>query len=198
METVLVIPTSVLDGVGIVDKFTSCTMSMLANTILDPNYMRFLPRDDMENDPTYKQLIPYCCIMYQQKIFSYTRGTAQGESRLHAKKSIGIGGHINDKDMTESLNPYYVGMYRELSEEVIINEVYTNNTVGVINDDSNDVGRVHLGIAQIVKVEGTNVQAREPSMLNTGFVDLEEAYNNIDEYETWSQIFIRHLYERRT
>lgn len=197
MENILVIRRSVFLASGYFQGFSERSTRELTRGILSEENFTFQPRDEMETDVNYKQLIPYCCIKCNNKVFSYTRGSAQGEARLHSKKSIGIGGHINDGDAIESLNPYFSGMYRELSEEVIINSPYTNDCIGLINDDSNPVGEVHLGIVQLINVENEDVKAKELSILDAKFVDIEEVYQHIDEYETWSQILIRHLYERR-
>ncbi|MGA2256039.1 MAG: hypothetical protein ABSG53_15440 [Thermoguttaceae bacterium] len=109
----------------------------------------------MEIDPSYKQLIPYVIFMHrnvdQPAIFQYTHTKGQGEARLHGKHSVGIGGHISTFDGIA--HPYHDGMKRELEEEVSINTPYTTRRVGLINDDSTEVGSVHLGIVHLFSAQ---------------------------------------------
>jgi predicted NUDIX family phosphoesterase len=117
--------------------------------LFNPDFVSYKPRPEMEEDPSFKQLIPYVVFRYQTpdgetQLFSYARGKGQGESRLHDKWSIGIGGHISSVDNSEN-EPYRDGMRRELEEEVMIDTPYSERCVGLINDDESEVGKVHLG-----------------------------------------------------
>ena len=119
-EHVMVVPTQLFHECGYFQGFNSETSQFLPK-LLDPKMTQYLPRDAMEEDPSYKQLIPYCIFRYidadnQPHIFQYVRGKNQGESRLHSKRSIGIGGHISTLDANDA-SPYELGMQRELDEE---------------------------------------------------------------------------------
>ena len=143
-EHVLVVPTELFHSCGYFQGFCADAEKYLT-TILDPINTRYLPRDEMEQDPSFKQLIPYCIFRFIDKsgmihVFQYTRGGGQGEARLHAKKSVGIGGHISTLDELADC-VYEQGMQRELDEEVIINAPSTTHCVGLIKDDENDVGK---------------------------------------------------------
>ena len=114
----------------------------------------------MENDPSYKQLIPYVLFRHDDAvghttIFQYTRGMRQDESRLRGKRSVGIGGHISMTDAVPSGDGsgYFEGMARELGEEVSIETPYREQCIGLINDDETSVGRVHLGIVHLFDVD---------------------------------------------
>ena len=127
-------------------------------------------------------------------VFRYTRGSGQGESRLHAKVSIGIGGHISSTDSRpESAepqsqhSPYLTGMQRELDEEVRIETSFEESCVGLINDDETEVGRVHLGIVHVFQVAAPQVFANEQDIVDAGFQRLKELVDQTDRMETWSR-----------
>ena len=197
IEQVLVVPTTSFHQCGYFQGFSTDTEKYLS-TLLDPELTQYLPRDEMEDDPSFKQLIPYCIFRYTDasgnvSLFQYTRGSGQGESRLHAKKSIGIGGHISTLDKAAT-SVYEQGMQRELEEEVIIDTSYTAKCVGMINDDENEVGKVHLGVVHIFDVEEPKVTAREVEIEGSGFEPIDQIMTELSRYETWSQICLRALF----
>src|SRR5437763_399766 len=124
----------------------------------------YIPRPEAETNPCYKQIIPYALIAFEKTVLHYVRGKKAGEQRLVAKGSIGIGGHMNETD--ESLfamdeEAYRAGVEREVSEEVKIETPFEDRIVALLNDDSTEVGRVHLGIVHIFKLKEPQVQKRE-------------------------------------
>jgi len=162
--------------------------------LLDPAYTSWRPRASVEDDPSFKQLIPYCVLSWQgpdggRQYFAYTRGGGQSEARLRAKRSLGIGGHISSTDGEHGDDTSYeAGMRRELAEEIAIEGGWTARCVGLINDDSNAVGRVHLGIVHLLELERPEVQPRESELLACGFEPLEPLLADRERFETWSQI----------
>ncbi len=195
VEQILVIPTPVFHSVGHFQGFCD-DIDRYLPVILDPVHASYRPRPQMEQDPSFKQLIPYCIFRCGDLIFNYKRGTAQGEARLHAKRSIGVGGHVSSVDLGGSDSPYLEGMRREIDEEVDVESGWTEDCLGLINDDETDVGKVHLGIVHIFELDNPQVQPREKSMIHAGFASLEELYHQIDEFETWSQICLKYLAAR--
>lgn len=196
LERVLVVPTVLFHELGHFQGF-SCDTAMYVETLLDPQNTSYRPRGEMEQDPDWKQLIPYVLFEFNGpggvELFQYTRGSGQGEARLHAKKSVGIGGHISSIDeFADSV--YQQGMQRELDEEVIIETDYAESCVGMINDDESDVGKVHLGIVHVFKVDQPNVRARETDIANAGFANISSIMADLSAYETWSQICLKALY----
>ena len=196
-EQVMVVPTELFHQLGCFQGFNSDTDAYL-NTLLDPANTKYLPRDLMEQDPSFKQLIPYCIFQHTDEngdrhVFQYTRGSGGGEARLHAKKSVGIGGHISTEDVGEA-SPYEVGMQRELAEEINIDTKYEQKLVGLINDDSNDVGKVHLGVVHLFSVEKPNVHSQELEIAGAGFEPLESIMQDIERFETWSQFCLKALF----
>ncbi len=192
VEHVLVVPTLLFHEIGHFQGFHENVEPYL-KTLLDPAHTLYLPRDAAEKDPSYKQLIPYCIFRCGESIFGYTRGTAQGEARLHAKRSIGVGGHISTVDRDASSEPYLAGMERELEEEIEIETGYTERLAVLINDDATEVGKVHLGIVHIFDINEPQVRPREKSMINAGFFQLEELVRDRDQFESWSQICLDYL-----
>ena len=192
IEHILVIPTSVFHQVGHFQGFCG-EIDRYLKVILNPQHASYRPRPEMEQDPTFKQLIPYCVFRCNGEVFYYQRGTAQGESRLHAKRSIGVGGHVSTLDIDGELTPYLEGMRREIEEEVEIGAGWQEKCVGLINDDETEVGKVHLGIVHIFDLDNPKVRPREKSMINAGFARPSELVLQIDEFETWSQICLKYL-----
>lgn len=199
-EHVLVVPTAVFHGIGHFQGLTTEVAKYL-DELLSPEHVSYRARSEMEEDPSFKQLIPYVIFRHTTadgvvSVFQYTRGKGQGEQRLHHKRSIGIGGHISSDDATSDtdLDPYREGMQRELSEEVIIRTAYQNQLVGMLNDDETDVGRVHLGIVHIFDVETQDVAPREDEIASAGFEPVERLLADLEGFETWSAICLEALF----
>jgi len=196
VEHVLVVPTLLFRELGYFQGFND-RVDRYLETLLDPLHTSFQPRPQCEEDPSYKQLIPYCLFMHNGRIFHYRRGKAGGEGRLHSKRSVGIGGHISSTDKLHGDRRYLEAMHREISEEVYLEAGYRDRCVGLINDDETPVGQVHLGIVHIFDLDSAKVQPREESILDAGFVEPSELLASLDQFETWSQICLRHLFGSR-
>jgi predicted NUDIX family phosphoesterase len=192
VEHVLVVPTLLFHELGHFQGWSTNTDRYL-ETLLDPSYVSYRPRPEVEEDPSFKQIIPYCIFRHEGKIFHYTRGKEQGEGRLHSKRSIGIGGHISADDQFSGSSVYRVAMHREIEEEVFLETAYTESCVALINDDQSEVGRVHLGIVHIFDLEAPKVRPREKSIISTGFEEPAKLAQDRDQFETWSQICFEFL-----
>ncbi len=193
-EHVLVVPTLLFQEIGYFQGFHDRPEPYL-KTLLDPAYTSYRLRDTVEEDPSFKQLIPYCIFRHEGRIFHYKRGSLQGEGRLHSKRSIGIGGHISSDDRNGgSGSPYLEAMKREIAEEVYLDSTYTQRCVGLINDDETEVGRVHLGIVHIFDLDAPKVRPREKSIEQTGFAEPSELARDREQFETWSRICLDHLF----
>jgi predicted NUDIX family phosphoesterase len=195
-EEVLVVPARLLDQLGLFAGFQP-NVDRYLPALLDRSNQSFRPRSLVETDPSFKQLIPYvileCTDADTTKIFQYTRGKGQGEKRLHALRSIGIGGHISTDDAYGD-DWYNTGMQRELAEEVTIECGGQQKIVGLIYDDTSEVGRVHLGIVHIMQLRSCKVTSAEQEIELAGFKPIGEISDEIHRYETWSQLCIKHLY----
>lgn len=196
VEHVLVVPTLLFHEIGHFQGYTT-NIAPYLDTLFDPSYASYRPRAEVEEDPSFKQLIPYCIFRHQGQVFHYRRGSESGEGRLRAKRSIGIGGHISSDDATSGSNVYHVAMQREIDEEVFLETDFTQNCVALINDDQNEVGKVHLGIVHIFDLDAAKVRPREKSIIETGFEDPSQLVQVRDQFETWSQICLEFLTDEK-
>lgn len=160
--------------------------------LLAPENNRFLRRDLAEEDPGFKQIIPYCLFHHRGRVLCYTRGTKGGEARLHALDSIGIGGHVDRDDAGEEHRgetTYLAGVEREIAEEVRFTGGHTQRVVGLLNDDSNAVGRVHLGIIHWIDLEAEDPQMapNEAPIVDPRFLTPSELRGQEERLETWSR-----------
>jgi len=192
MENVLVIRRSLFDELGSFHGLNFEPEKYL-KAILSRGSNFFIPRPEAETNPAYKQIIPYALIAFEKTVLHYVRGKKAGEQRLAAKGSIGIGGHMNEAD--ESLfamdeEAYRAGVEREVNEEIKIDTPFEDRIVALLNDDSTEVGRVHLGIVHIFKLKEPQVQKREAMITGLTFLTKQELMARRKSLETWSQICV--------
>jgi predicted NUDIX family phosphoesterase len=158
---------------------------------LDPANNFFLSRDEAEHDPSHKQIIPYAIFHHGGRFLRYVRSRKTGEQRLAAKASLGIGGHINTDDAASSSlerTTYLAGVEREIAEELTIHDGWRQRVVALLNDDSNDVGQVHLGVVHLVELDSDRVAPNEDTIADVHFLTLDELAAERERLETWSQI----------
>jgi predicted NUDIX family phosphoesterase len=161
---------------------------------------RFVSRSEAEADPGYKQLIPYVIMTCGGKYLSYVRGRRAGESRLVGHRSIGIGGHINPADDMPLFSAglgeaYATAVEREVAEEVCVEAHHTDDVVALLNDDSTEVGQVHLGIVHLWVLDRPDVVKREQMITQMTFMSPAELQEVRDTLETWSRLCLDHLGE---
>lgn len=159
-----------------------------------PGNVLYLNRSDAEQNRRYKQLIPYALIVCGDRILRYRRGKGGQETRLHGLYSVGVGGHISEEDTgLFTIGPgYHEAMRRELMEEVAI-DVTKEMAVAVINDDSTDVGYVHLGIVHIVYTVDEAIANGRDGIVGAEFVSISEASKSPEAYESWSRFCLENL-----
>ena len=148
-------------------------------------------RGDMEEDPSYKQLIGYVLLKDSNTndVLVYKRLVGGGEARLHGKASVGIGGHMNEVEGKTIFEMLKINAARELNEEVGVSEEDALNNlhfIGLINDDKTEVGQVHVGVVYECKVDKTKVEVKEDDTLVIKWMSAEEAKSE-ENYETWSE-----------
>jgi predicted NUDIX family phosphoesterase len=195
IENVLVIRRSLFDELGSFQALNFEPQKYL-KALLSRGSNFFISRPEAEIDPSYKQIIPYALISFENTVLHYVRGKKAGEQRLVAKGSIGIGGHMNESD--ESLfaldeHAYRTGVEREVNEEITIATPFEDRIVALLNDDSTEVGRVHLGIVHVFKLKEPKVQKREAMITGLAFLTKEELIGRRESLETWSQICVDSL-----
>jgi len=200
-EWVLCFPRALLDKLGSFQGFKPDDGSIVEE-FLTSGQARFIERAVAERDPSFKQLIPYVAITSTNKILHYVRGKKSGEERLKSLGSVGIGGHISTTDHSlfrqDLREVFAAGMVREMEEEVDIKSPFTQEIKGLINDDSNPVGKVHLGVLIICSLDEPVVEKRETSITSLEFLDLTELVRRIEGLETWSQIVVNNWEKIKT
>ncbi len=198
-EMVMVVPRAVMSEFGAFEGIHADGVDEAVGKLLDPANNFFMDRALAEEDPGHKQLIPYCIFRCGDRILHYTRGKAGGESRLHAKISVGVGGHVNPIDTSEGRTgaaAYHAAVTREIEEELDLPEEHQHRIIALLNDESNAVGQVHLGIVHVVDLKSDAVSSREDALLDLGFTPLAELNGVLyDRLETWSQFCVRYLAE---
>jgi predicted NUDIX family phosphoesterase len=191
-ENVLVVPTS-----GINPLLTGCYTSENLERALEyilGNYS-FRSRATVEEDPGYKQIIPYVVVRHAGRYLLMRRTNKQTESRLHGKYSLGIGGHINDLETLGSeQNIIHAGLERELDEEVHVMGRRESLTLrGIISDDSTPVGQVHLGLVFVMETDSPDFTVREAELMTAEWAAPEFLREVQERMETWSQIVVERV-----
>jgi len=194
-ELILVVRRDLFDKLGAFQGLNFDVRNYLPALLARENNF-FMPRSQAENDPSFKQIIPYVLLVHNGRVLHYVRGKKAGEQRLVAKGSVGIGGHMNDGDgglFNLDEQHYNIVVEREIHEELHLQTLFENRIVALLNDDSNPVGRVHLGVVHIFDLETDNVQKRESMITNLEFLNKEQLLERRDAMETWSQLCVDSL-----
>ncbi len=157
----------------------------------------FVPRAEAEDDSSLKQIIPYCLIEHERDLFLMGRKRGGGERRLYDKLSLGVGGHINpidvprDGDLRQTVQR---ALEREIREELRLDSPSTQTFLGILNDDSNPVGQVHLGFVYKLTLQRRAVEVRERESLEGGFVAISSLPEVEGRMEKWSRILAESLF----
>jgi len=193
-ENVLVVPTEGLEKYlkSAFDPAAARAVIALAN-----KSRLFLPRSQVEQDESYKQIIPYICIRHLDSYVLLQRTKKQSEARLHNKFSLGIGGHINEQEIAAgAADLVQAGLLRELREEITLTEGWKLNLLGTIYDPSTPVGRVHFGIVYQLEAVDRSFTLNEPELMSAFWGSLSEVSGYQDRMETWSQILVSEFLEK--
>jgi predicted NUDIX family phosphoesterase len=183
-ERVLVLPRADVPGGCDFRGIRDADLSALRDAV--SRHGTYLDRPMAEDDPGYKQLIPYVVVRDANVVFLMERTDAGGDARLHGKASIGVGGHLNPVD--EGEDALMAGLRREWHEELETDWEPQFELIGVLNDDSNPVGAVHLGVVFTVEADGRAVAVREHDKLVGAFAGADEVAASWDRLETWSSL----------
>ncbi len=195
-ERVLVFERKLLDSLGAFQGISRDVDRYLL-PILDKKNNHFHLRFQAEQDESLKQIISYVLFVCQDKVFSYVRGKQSGETRLVGNRSIGIGGHINPIDETlfggglisSDMQTYLEAVRREIDEEVTVQGEYSPEIAGLINDDSNSVGRVHFAVVHVCRLSDETLVKKEQQITKSGFFSIAElAGSKREELESWSSL----------
>lgn len=156
----------------------------------------FIYRYQAEQNPAWRQLIPYIVLQQAGRLWLTKRLNTQGESRLHNRYSLGVGGHINPVDAAGA-SPLIDALYRELEEELNLDNWHPSDPkpIAFINDLSNAVSRDHLGVVFILEAPPlVEVSVRELDKMHGQWMQLDEIRNHYyDQLESWSQLVLEYL-----
>lgn len=188
MENVLVVKTELLgDIVAKSGLITGCEDEVMR---LLRTQSEFMPRPEAENDPTHRQIIPYVAVVRGDEVFATTRLNKGGEARLHGMISLGVGGHMNEIDREGDWLMH--ALRREVDEEIALDDFGDLTLRGIIVDNENEVGRVHLGVFFTLTTQG-GAAVRETEKLEGGFVKIAELGRMDERMEGWSRIAAKEL-----
>jgi len=196
-ENVLVVPT-VRIAPFLTGVFSSSNLDKALEFILGNHSFR--SRAIIEEDPSFKQIIPYVVIQHQDQFLLARRTNRQTESRLHGKYSLGIGGHINDLEKPEAAEDVIqAGLERELNEEVeLLGTRVSLRLAGIISDDSTPVGTVHLGLVFILQTDSPRFSIRETELMTAEWASIESLRQKFDLMESWSQIVFQNVIDAKS
>ncbi|RKY09949.1 MAG: hypothetical protein DRP66_00910 [Planctomycetota bacterium] len=199
-EQVLVVERKAVEQAGLFHGL-NFNIAPYLNRLFAPGIPKFIPRPEAEANPDYKQLIPYVIMTCNGKYLTYVRGKRAGETRLTSKRSIGIGGHINPVDHdtplfgTDFKQIYNTAVQREVAEEVEVKANHTDQIVALLNDDTNEVGRVHLGVVHLWTLDTENVTRKEQMITQLAFMTPAELNKVKETMETWSQLCLQAIHK---
>ncbi|HBY05386.1 MAG: hypothetical protein UV38_C0003G0135 [candidate division TM6 bacterium GW2011_GWE2_42_60] len=187
-ESVLVVPRTSLFPHGAWQGLQRVDEASITQLILEKR--TFLPRSIAEHDPAFKQIIPYLVFRYQNQYFLMQRRETASEARLKNCFSFGIGGHIRAEDMqTASIADW---AQREFREEIEYEGTITLSLLGVLNDDSNEVGKVHAGFVYLLEGDSSTIAVKEELKCGSLYT-LAECAEHYPHMESWSQLVFDYL-----
>lgn len=193
IEQVLVVPSD------LILPFLETPYGQVSEELMDVILKKhtFMDRPKAEVDPSFKQIIPYVLVQHFGRFMLLQRTKLQGEQRLHGKKSLGVGGHINPGPLGRFNNIVEASLHRELDEEIEFYCPFGLDSIGTIYDDSNDVGKVHVGLVYLLTAESEEFKPGEPDLMTVKWADLEELRAAFPEMENWSKILFERVVEKR-
>lgn len=150
-------------------------------------------RYELEDSPSYKQIIPYAVICYNDMVYMFQRTKKQTETRLHNMYSLGVGGHMNPWGESIDIEYMHHELSRELNEEVLLHDnckIDNIVPIGFINDDTNDVGRVHLGVLYQIHLNSMDLEINEKEKMTGQWINISELKAYYPKMESWSKIYV--------
>lgn len=193
-EEVLVVPRADIFPDGAWHGFIDADLDRYLTVVAERH--QFRPRREVEEDPVFQQIIPYIVFRHGDRFLLTKRLKESSEKRLRHLYSLGVGGHINREDVTGDADPVLQGLRREFEEEVVYAGAVEERLLGLINDDSNDVSRVHLGVVFELAGDRGEIEIRETGKLEGELLTLEEMKMYYLDMESWSQLIYDHLLAR--
>lgn len=150
-------------------------------------------RLEVENDPSFQQIIPYLIYRVKGQFFLVRKLEGSGEKRLHFKYMLGVGGHINPVDARNGDDVIEEGIKREWREEVACQYEIIPRLIGILKDDSNPVSRVHLGLVYLIEGKSTEIRCKEPEQMEGQLVNFSDLPNYMSNMDSWGKIVYQWL-----
>jgi predicted NUDIX family phosphoesterase len=197
-ETLVCLAARHVDSLGLCEGFSSADAALL-DRLLRVDQLWLGPRQHLETDETFRQLISYVVFRHAGSVLVYRRASKGGEARLHGLLSVGVGGHVNATDLAfddgsvDALATLRRACSREIAEELQCSGVVSLNTIGVIRETVTPVSRVHLGVVVECRLEQPEVQVLDPALIDAHFVPQQQLGQLSSQMETWSRSLIAHL-----
>jgi predicted NUDIX family phosphoesterase len=197
-ETIVCLAAPHLDSIGLSEGFSTVDAELHAQ-LFDCSQLWLGPRPELETNERYRQLVSYVVFRHADAVLTYRRTAKGGESRLHGRTSVGVGGHVNaadvachggEIDIAETLRR---ACAREIAEEVQCGDITSLRPVGVIKESVNAVSRVHLGVVVECWLTHRDVRPRDPGLVDLRFVSVADLTHLADEMETWSACLLSYL-----
>jgi len=199
METILCIKENIISYYIKDQGFISANV-IDYKSLLSYENIWFGPRNILENDFSFRQIIPYIIIKKNNLIAAYYRGSKGGEKRLHGRLSIGFGGHISIADLIIQENTINVNQtiensaIREIREEIKNINVIKKSLVGFIKNNEEDVSKVHFGVVEIWDILDDKLSSNDNTVENIQYIKINKLINYIDEFEDWSRICVNVIF----
>ena len=192
-EKILVVKKNTLFAFHVIDGLVAINFDQYQKLI--QKHKKFLWRSKVEENKTYKQIIPYLIFTHENKFFVMKRKSNASEGRLQNKLSLGIGGHIRKEDIKKA---NIIGWAeREFKEEVKYHGSYSIKPLGLLNDESNSVGQVHTGFVFLLEGTSKNIEIKDEHKEGT-LMTLEECFGLYNSMENWSKIVLNFLKRQLT
>lgn len=197
-ETLVCLASQHVESLQLAEGFTALGTDSI-HQMFAPAHIWMGPRPELETDPRFRQLVSYVVVRYQDQVLTYRRAPKGGESRLHGRISLGVGGHWNVGDVVSAdgaidvMATQLCAFERELAEEIVVGSPERIQVVGVIKESGNPVSRVHLGVVVECWVPSTQVTILDPGLVEPQFVAVTALQALVPEMETWSSSLVMHL-----
>ncbi len=153
------------------------------------NNFQFRPRIEIEEDPSWQQIVPYILFNFNDEYFLYQYLKKSKEERLKKDYHLGVGGHINPIDLKPGEDILETGAFREWDEEVEYKgNLLEKKFIGILNDERREVEAVHLGLIYLFKGDSPEISVKEKEVLKGELVKLKYLGKYLEGITNWAQI----------
>lgn len=198
VETLVCLTSSHVDSLELAEGFTALSADQIAR-MFEPMALWLGPRSVLEKNEGFRQLVSYLILRHEGNVLVYRRTAKGGESRLHGRISLGVGGHwnvgdvVSDHGAIDAMATLRCATERELAEEIECQAPERVSMVGVIKESGNAVSRVHLGVVVECWLSNPRLTLLDPGLCDAKFVATTELRAFAADMETWSSSLVSYL-----